>query len=57
MQIAMLTLKFFLPAVGGKARFTRRIFAMAKFFVNSAPVPYIIYITLILQYNDVNFFL
>ena len=57
MQIAMLTLKFFLPVVGGKARFARRIFAMAKFFVNSAPVPYIIYITLILQYNDVNFFL
>ena len=57
MQIAMLTLKFFLPAAGGKARFARRIFAMVKFFVNSAPVPYIIDITLILQYNDVNFFL
>ena len=57
MQIAMLTLKFFLPTAGGKARFARRIFAMAKFFVNSAHVPYIIYITLILQYNDVNFFL
>ena len=36
MQIAMLNLKNFSPA-GGKARFARRIFAVAKFFVNSVP--------------------
>ena len=36
MQIAMLNLKKFSPA-GGKARYARRIFAVAKFFINSVP--------------------
>ena len=31
-------LEKFLPAAGGKAHFTQNIFAVAKVFINSAPV-------------------
>ena len=36
-QIAMLNLKKILPAEGGKARFARKIFPVAKIFINLAP--------------------
>lgn len=38
MQIVMLNLKKFLPVAGGKACFACKIFAVAKFLINSAPV-------------------
>ena len=55
MQIAMLNLKIFLPVVDGEVRFTCRIFAVAKFFVNLSPVLFQVCLQLSEKFSEIYF--